>query len=281
MSKNVKVSLAVNPLIIYSESPLYPWIYAKIIHKQGFCQGLEAANLKKIFLRSLLVQGSWNFWRMQNLGFAFAMMPMLQERGSRIEPREFLTRQLQRFNTHAVLAAPVMGSVARLEEEGMPDEASHLKETLMAPYAALGDSLFGNSLRPLSAAGSLVFAFLGTLLAPVIYLALYSPLHLWIRLRGFTTGYSRGKEGVDFIRAMNVPLLASRIRWGVAILLGVVACLVAGESVRVFGQAFPLLDRGVSLAVILGCCWAVRKGIPVTAILYGLSGILVAVFAFL
>jgi PTS system mannose-specific IID component len=151
----------------------------------------------------------------------------------------------------------------------------------MAPYAALGDSLFGSSLKPLSAAGSLVFAFLGMLLAPVIYLALYSPLHLWIRLRGFSAGYSRGKEGVDFIRAMNVPLLASRIRWGVAVLLGLVAFVAAGASDDAFGGAFPLLDRGAVLAVILGSFWAVKKGIPVTAILYGLSGILVVVFAFL
>jgi PTS system mannose-specific IID component len=218
---------------------------------------------------------------MQNLGFAFAMMPLLRERGSRIEPREFLTRQLQRFNTHPVLTAPIMGAVSRLEEEGRPEEASHLKETLMAPYAAIGDSLFGNSLRPFSAAGSLLFAFLGTLLAPVVYLALYSPLHLWIRIRGFTAGYSRGKEGVDFIRAMNVPLLASRVRWCVAILLGIVAFRVAGANDYAFGRAFPLLDMGVILAVILGSFWAVKKGIPVTAILYGLSGILIVVFAFL
>jgi len=242
---------------------------------------LEAANLKKIFLRSLLIQGSWNFWRMQNLGFAFSMMPLLQEPGSRIEPREFLTRQLQRFNTHPVLTAPIMGVVGRLEEEGKPEEASHLKETLMAPYAALGDSLYGNSLRPLSAAGSLVFAFLGTLLAPLVYLALYSPLHLWIRLRGFAAGYRRGREGVDFIKAMNVPQLATRIRWGVTLLLGVVAFLVAGGKAHAFGGSFPLLDRAVILAVILASFWAVKRGIPVTVILYGLSAILVIVFAFL
>jgi len=242
---------------------------------------LKAANLKKVFLRSLLVQGSWNFWRMQNLGFAFAMMPLLQEGDGRIEPREFMARQLQRFNTHPVLTAPIMGAVSRLEEEGLPGEASLLKETLMAPYAALGDSLFGNSLKPLSAAGSLVLAFLGTLLAPVVCLALYNPLHLWIRIRGFTVGYSRGKEGVDFIRAMDVPLLASRIRWCVAVLLGIVAFLAAGDNARVFGGAFPLLGTGVSMAVILGTFWAVKKGISVTVILYGLSGILLGVFAFL
>ncbi len=242
---------------------------------------MKAANLKKIFLRSLLVQGSWNFWRMQNLGFAFAMMPLLEETDGRIEPREFLTRQLQRFNTHPVLAAPIVGAVSRLEEEGLPEEASLLKETLMAPYAALGDSLFGNSLKPLSAAGSLVAAFLGTLLAPLICLALYNPLHLLVRLQGFKAGYSRGREGVDFIRAMNVPLLASRIRWCVAVLLGVVAFLAAGGNARLFGGAFPFMGTGISLAAVLGTYWAVRKGVSVTLILYGLAGVLAGVFTIL
>jgi len=242
---------------------------------------LEGANLKKIFLRSLLIQGSWNFWRMQNLGFAFAMMPVLQEPGNKIEPREFLARQLQRFNTHPVLTAPIMGAVSRLEEKGRPEEATHLKETLMAPYAALGDSLFGNSLRPFSAAGSLVFAFQGALLAPLVYMVLYNPLHLWIRIRGFAAGYKRGKEGVDFIKGMNVPQLASRIRWCVSLLLGIVAFLVAGGNAYAFGGAFPLLDKVVILAVILGSFWAVKRGISVTVILYGLSAILVIIFAFL
>ncbi|HOD37061.1 MAG TPA: PTS system mannose/fructose/sorbose family transporter subunit IID [Syntrophales bacterium] len=242
---------------------------------------MKAADLRKIFLRSLLVQGSWNFWRMQNLGFAFAMMPLLQAGNGRIESREFITRHLQRFNTHPVLTAPIVGAVSRLEEEGLPEEAALLKETLMAPYAALGDSLFGNSLKPLSAAGSLVAAFLGSILAPLICLALYNPLHLWVRLQGFKAGYSRGKEGVDFIRALNVPLLASRIRWCVAVVLGIVAFLAADENARLFGGAVPFLGTGVSLAAVLGTFWAVKKGASVTLILYGLAGVLTGVFAFL
>jgi PTS system mannose-specific IID component len=208
-------------------------------------------------------------------------MPVLQEPGNKIEPREFLARQLQRFNTHPVLTAPIMGAVSRLEEKGKPEEATHLKETLMAPYAALGDSLFGNSLRPFSAAGSLVFAFQGALLAPLVYMVLYNPLHLWIRIRGFAAGYKRGKEGVDFIKGMNVPQLASRIRWCVSLLLGIVAFLVTGGNAYAFGGAFPLLDKVVILAVILGSFWAVKRGISVTVILYGLSAILVIIFAFL
>jgi PTS system mannose-specific IID component len=236
--------------------------------------------LKKIFLRSLLIQGSWNFWRMQNLGFAYAMMPLVEEQAGRIEPREFLLRHLQRFNAHPVFTAPILGAVSRLEEDGKPEEAAHLKETLMAPYAALGDSLFGNSLRPFAAAGSLLFALQGALLVPLVYLVLYNPLHLWIRFRGFTAGCERGKESVDFIRAMNVPQLAAKIRWCVAFLLGVVAFLVAGRGAYAFDGLLPLVDKALVLAVILGAYLAVKKGIPPMAILYGSAAVLVVVFAF-
>lgn len=240
---------------------------------------MRSAVLRKVFLRSLLIQGSWNFWRMQNLGFAYAMMPLLEEQGDRVDPREFLLRHLQRFNTHPVFTAPILGAVSRLEEEGKPEEASHIKETLMAPYAALGDSLFGNSLRPCSAAGGLLFALQGALLAPLVYLVLYTPLHLWIRFRGFTAGCERGKESVDFIRAMNIPQLASKIRWCAAVLLGVAAFVASDRGAFVFGGGVPLLGRVLALAVILGSFLAVKKSVPVTAILYGSAAALGMVFA--
>ncbi len=242
---------------------------------------MGAEVLRKIFLRSLLIQGSWNFWRMQNLGFAFALMPLLSKPLDRVEPRDFLLRHLQTFNTHPVFTAPILGVVSRLEEEGSAEEAARFKETLMAPYAALGDSLFGNSLRPLSAAGALLFAFWGMLLAPVVYLALYNPLHLWVRLKGFAAGYGRGKDSVDFIRAMNVPQLASRIRWCVAFLLAVVAFLVAGGREHAIQGLVPLADKVLALSVILGTFFAVKKGVSVTAILYGSAVVLAVLFALL
>jgi PTS system mannose-specific IID component len=34
--------------------------------------------LIQVFVRSFLIQASFNYWRMQNLGFAFAMIPVIR-----------------------------------------------------------------------------------------------------------------------------------------------------------------------------------------------------------
>jgi hypothetical protein len=64
-----------------------------------------------------------------------------------------------------------------------------------------------------------------------------------------------------------------------AILLGVAAFVASGRSALAFEGVFPLLDRVLVLAVILGSFLAVKKGVPVTAILYGSAAALAVVFA--
>ena len=237
-------------------------------------------SLKNIFLRSLLIQGSWNFWRMQNLGVAFSMLPVAREaerKGG--EGKLLLLRHLQRFSTHPCFTAPILGAVVRMEEEGRPQEAVRLKETLMAPYAALGDSLFGSSLAPLASAGSLFLALAGCAAAPLFYLLVYHPLHVRIRAGGWQAGYRKGRDGVDFIRAMDIPRLGAGIRWLTAVCLGCLALwIVPGpESLRPIPwvSSIPLLAKAGVAAVILGCFFAVKKGVPAPAILYGVSAALV------
>jgi hypothetical protein len=68
---------------------------------------MKRSTLLGIFLRSLTIQVSFNFWRMQNLGFAFAMLPMIrQQDGDRMRIAASLANHLQMFNTHPYLVAP-------------------------------------------------------------------------------------------------------------------------------------------------------------------------------
>jgi len=101
----------------------------------------------RVFLRSLLIHSSFNFWRMQNLGFAYAMLPLIRRKGlNRKDVSGFLVRHLEGFNTHPYLSGPVIGSIARLEETTEGGQAgpicSEVKNTLMGPYAAIGDTFF-------------------------------------------------------------------------------------------------------------------------------------------
>ncbi|MCL6720269.1 PTS system mannose/fructose/sorbose family transporter subunit IID [Klebsiella sp. T2.Ur] len=72
---------------------------------------LTPGDIRGVFIRSNLFQGSWNFERMQALGFCFSMVPAIK----RLYPennearRQAIKRHLEFFNTHPYVAAPVSG----------------------------------------------------------------------------------------------------------------------------------------------------------------------------
>jgi len=210
---------------------------------------------------------------MQNLGFAFAMIPTIRflSGDGEAKPR-MLARHLQPFNTHPCMSGPIIGSVVRLEEDlcrdGRCDEADGLKTALMAPYAAIGDSLFWGALKPLAGLVGVVLALQGFLLAGLALLLVYNPLHFWVRLKGFLEGYWKGRDGVNFIRDMNLPRLNRLIRWTSVVVLGLLAWVVSGPAFLPV-QDPGVLSKGAVPAVVLICFWLIQRGVPVMGILYG------------
>jgi PTS system mannose-specific IID component len=234
---------------------------------------MQRSVLFNIFLRSLTIQVSFNFWRMQNLGFAFAMLPLIrQEGGGQKRIAESLTRHLQMFNTHPYLAAAVIGSVVRIEEDvGATEKGEHLKKALMGPYAAIGDVFFWGALRSFSAVGAVILALTGILTAPLAFLLLYNPSHLWVRGKGFLEGYRQGKKGIDFIRGLDLPGVARRIRFLSLIIIGILAAVAAEMAYHPWTSLPEIPVKAVSLSLILLFFLGFRRGISPIIILYGIT----------
>jgi mannose/fructose/N-acetylgalactosamine-specific phosphotransferase system component IID len=234
---------------------------------------MKRSTLFSIFIRSLTIQVSFNFRRMQNLGFAFAMFPLIAEqRKDRTETEVFLARHLQMFNTHPYLVSSVIGSVARIEEEAYtPESAEDLKKTLMGPYAAIGDSFFWGALRSFSAVGAVILALAGNLLAPLAFLLLYTPAHLWVRVKGFLEGYRCGRNGIDFIRALDLPRESVKFRYLTLILIGSLAAAAVDTTSRSWNFLPEMPGGAVGLVLFLLAFAGVRRGISSVKILYGMS----------
>ncbi|MFB3925966.1 MAG: PTS system mannose/fructose/sorbose family transporter subunit IID [Syntrophales bacterium] len=233
-------------------------------------------DLTRTFLRSLSIQSSWNFRRMQNLGFAYAMIPTIEKLGKdRNAISRMLTRHLQPFNTHPCMSAAIIGSVVKLEENlsGIDDyaEVDALKKTLMAPYAAMGDSLFWGALKPFAAALAVLLALKGFLIAPLALVLVYNAFHFLVRIKGFEEGYRTGKGGIDFIRKLNLPQMSRRIRWMSVVLLGIFSAVVSrGTDAGVFGP-HRIIGGVFVFVIILVMYWLIREGISSLKLLYGFS----------
>ncbi len=226
--------------------------------------------LFRIFLRSLTIQTSFNFYRMQSLGFAFSLLPLTRQECDPQRRSASLMRHLEMFNTHPYLTGLVIGSVVRLEEDGDTEAADHLKKAVMGPYAAIGDPFFWGALRSFSSVTAVLLALMGVLLAPLVLLILHNPTHLWVRGKGFIEGYRRGKGSIDFIRMLDLPGVAGKIRLLSLTLIGILSA-VAGEMFYRSWTFLPEIPvKAVVLVLIILCFTGVRRGISPVTVLYGM-----------
>ena len=140
---------------------------------------LEGRWKVRLFLRSLLVQGSWSYKYMQGLGLYYVIGPWLERKGSDPVSRSS-KRTLALFNTHPYMASYAVGVLARLEEDD-PGSSPAAKSALMGPLGALGDNLFWAAWRPLVLILGLLVAFLSPAAAVLLVLLIYNALHLRTR----------------------------------------------------------------------------------------------------
>jgi PTS system mannose-specific IID component len=231
--------------------------------------------LIKIYFRSLFIHTTLNFRRMQNLGFAMAIIPVIKElRLQQKESQRILTTHTQMFNTHPYFSAPIIGSLVRLEEEqactGEDCNASAIKQSFMASYAAIGDIFFWGALRPFASIVAAALIYMGLIFAPVAFLLIYTPAHFWIRVKGFIEGYRRGKKGFEFIRSMDLPSVAVKIRWLSLIILSCLLVWLSGSGgYWPFIKAPGFVVKLTALATAMLCILLIKKGVSQMYIIYG------------
>ena len=126
--------------------------------------------------RSTFIQGSWNYERMQNGGWAFSMIPAIKKLYKTKEERTAaLKRHLEFFNTHPYIASPILGVTLALEEEranGAPvDDVAiqGVKVGMMGPLAGVGDPVFWFTVRQMLGALGASLAMGGNILGPIIF----------------------------------------------------------------------------------------------------------------
>lgn len=159
---------------------------------------LTKSDITSMFIRSNLHQGSWNYERMQALGYCFAMVPVIKRLYTGEERKQAIKRHLEFFNTQPFVTAPILGVTAAMEEQkangaDIDDGAINgLKIGLMGPLAGVGDPIFWGTLRPVAAALGASIALTGSILGPILFFLIFNAVRLAIRYYGVSYGYSKG-----------------------------------------------------------------------------------------
>ena len=192
-------------------------------------QNVSKRALANVFRRALFIQAAWNPRGMQNLGFASAMAPALDElypdRPARIAAAR---RHLELFNCHPYAAAAIVGGAVRLEEEvasgaAKAGDVSLFKSSLAFPFAALGDGFFWLALRPATALlAALCQPFVGLWCVP-LFLVIYDSVHLAVRGWLFAVGYHRAAGIIEILSHAHIPSATRALKATAAVLAGCVA----------------------------------------------------------
>lgn len=187
------------------------------------------------FLRSFLIQGSWNRRTMIGAGFGYSILPTLR-RVYRDDPdglEEAMNRHAEHFNAHPYLANLALGAVCRMELDRRDvEEIRRFKLAVRGPLGGLGDSLVWAGWRPTLVLLSLVLALAGFSPGATVlfFLFSYNLGHLLLRIGGFALGLERGSQVGDSLRKLSLPLQADRLAGMAIFLLGAVLGLVIGRG---------------------------------------------------
>ncbi|MFA3761351.1 PTS mannose transporter subunit IID [Yersinia sp. 2544 StPb PI] len=259
---------------------------------------LTPADIRGVFIRSNLFQGSWNFERMQALGFCFSMVPAIRRLypENSEERKQAIKRHLEFFNTQPFVAAPILGVTLAMEEQKangaeIDDAAINgIKVGLMGPLAGVGDPIFWGTVRPVLAALGAGIAMSGSLLGPLLFFVLFNLVRLLTRYYGVAYGY---KKGVNIVSDMDGGLL-QKLTEGASILgLFVMGALVNkwthvnipvvvskitnqnGQTTVTTVQTIldQLMPGLVPLLLTFGCMWLLRRKVNALWIIMGFFAI--------
>ena len=157
-----------------------------------------------VWLRSTFLQGSWNYERMQNGGWAFAMIPAIKRLYKTKEERSAaLKRHLEFFNTHPYVASPILGVTLALEEERSNgtevDDITiqGVKVGMMGPLAGIGDPVFWFTVRPILGALGASLAINGNILGPIIFFVAWNLIRMAFTWYTQEFGYKVGSSITD------------------------------------------------------------------------------------
>jgi len=161
---------------------------------------LSRSTVRSAMWRHLItLQWSWNYERMQALGYLYSMLPVInevyQDKDERIAA---MKRHLVFYNTNPQVGSPpIFGATVALEGQHEGKAVDSLKVGLMGPLAGIGDTIQAILFRPIVAVFAASLALSGSYFGPVIIFLsgiLWTVLMIPLFYFGYRQGIGVAKE---------------------------------------------------------------------------------------
>lgn len=162
---------------------------------------LDKSTLNKMIWRSLFLQGSFNYERMQAGGWLYSILPGLEKiHTDKDDLAASMSHNMEFFNTHPFLVNFVMGIVLSLEQNkaDIPTIRA-VRVAAMGPLGGIGDALFWFTLVPISAGITSNMALNGNVAAPLIFLLVFNIVQFLVRYFLMHWSYNLGVDAIDVL----------------------------------------------------------------------------------
>lgn len=190
---------------------------------------LQQKQLRILVWRSLLLQASFNYERMQSAGWLYSILPGLRHiHKNKKDLSKSMKDHMEFFNTHPFLVTFIMGVILAMEQKKEDREAIRgIRVAMMGPLGGIGDALFYLTLLPITAGIGASLAVEGNPLGPIVFLISFNIIHFGVRFGLMNYGYKTGvkaivklKDGTKFVsRAASIV--------GLTVVGGLIATYVA------------------------------------------------------
>lgn len=234
---------------------------------------LEKKDLNKMVWRSLLLQGSFNYERMQGGGWTYSLIPGLKKiHKNKHDLSNALLDHNQFFNTHPFLITFVQGVILAMEENKEKRETIRgIKVALMGPLGGIGDAMFWLTLLPITGGIAASLATEGNIAGPVLFLLAFNIVHFALRFFLMHYGYGMGTKAISVLKEGTKKVSRAASIVGLTVVGALVASYVdlsfewtiqAGEipvniQEEVLDAIMPAL---LPLLYTVFCYWLLKKG---------------------
>lgn len=165
---------------------------------------LDKATLNKMVWRSLNLQGSFNYERMQAAGWLYGILPGLEKIHADNEEdlKISMAHNLEFFNTHPFLVTFVMGIVLSLEQQKADiNTIRAVRVAAMGPLGGIGDAIFWFTLVPIAAGICSNMAINGSFAGPILFLIIFNAVQFGVRFWLMGWSYKLGTQAIELLTA--------------------------------------------------------------------------------
>ncbi|MDO5039484.1 PTS system mannose/fructose/sorbose family transporter subunit IID [Clostridium sp.] len=211
-------------------------------------------DLNKMVWRSLFLQASFNYERMQACGWLYGLLPGLKKiHTNKKDLSDSMKDHMEFFNTHPFLVTFIMGLVIAMEENKEDRNTIRaIKVATMGPLGGIGDALFWLTALPICVGVGASLASQGNIAGPIVFLLLFNALHFFLRFFLMKYGYNTGVKAISNLKEQTKKISHAASIVGLTVVGGLIASMVNLKTtfVATVGQAEVKIQEGVLDAVM-------------------------------